>query len=250
MLRRASQRLYQVGAQVPHGMAYRGARMRTWPRQQLPHNLSFLPEQRWAMKPIPRDIGRVPRDFVLSVVYKAQPVNVGELWDLCTGEAGCVLDSKRHLREVLKQAREEGFLVFEKDVGANTWVCSLARERFEEVRTIVITDSANQTAAQAGLRGRAAERTTESSTAFEAMDATDKVTHVAQLRDALRASNQRVERFQRTEVDYLPFTTLNGKVDFMWWYESRDVSAEAAANAAAAAVAAALPGATDRSLGE
>ena len=88
MLRRTAGRLFQVGAHVPHGTAYRGARIKSWPRQQLPANMSFLPEQRWTMKAVPRDTGRIPRDFVLTVVYKSQPVNVGDLWSLCTCESG------------------------------------------------------------------------------------------------------------------------------------------------------------------
>ena len=202
--------------------------MKSWPRQQLPQNFNFLPEQKWTMKPLPRDTGRIPRDFVLTVVYKAQPVNVAELWGLCTCESGCVLDSKRHLRDVLKQAREEGFLVFERDEATDAWSCSLTRERFEEVRSMVTEDAATQTAAHAGLRGKSADKTTELAAAFQHMDRSEKLDHVDKLREALRDSNAQVEQFQRTEAEYLPYTTLNGKVDFMWWYESRDVSASAA----------------------
>lgn len=224
MLRKGIVHLYQVGAHVPHGNAFRGARMRHWPRQQLPQNLTFLPEQRWSMKPMPRDTGRVPRDFVLGIIYKSQPVNVADLWDLCASDTSCVLDSKRHLRAVLKQSREEGFLSFEKDPATDAWTCTLTRERFEEVRQQVVGQAANQTPAQAGLRGRAAEKTAELSTAFESMDREAKLDHLAKLREALKETTSRVERFQRTEVDYLPYTTLNGKVDFMWWYETKDVS--------------------------
>lgn len=238
--------MYQVGAQVPHSAAFRGARFKRWPRQQLPHNLAFLPEQKWTMKPLPRDTGKIPRDFVLTVIYKMQPVNVADLWDLCTCEAGCVLDSKRHLRAVLKQAREEGWLLFEKDAAADAWICSLTRERFEEVRSMAQQDAATQTAAHAGLRGQAAEQTTENSSAFEHMTVDEKRQHLAQLQTALRSSNERVERFQRTEVDYLPYTTLHGKVDFMWWYESKDVSNTAPGGGADSAEGAtALPGASD-----
>ena len=245
MLRRCASKLFQVGAQVPHGTAYRGARFRNWPRQQLPSNIHFLPEQRWAMRALPRDSGRVPRDFLLSVVYKAQPVNVADLWELCTTEAGCVLDSKRHLREVLKAAREEGWVLFEKDESTQSWTCSLTRERFEEVRHMVNEDAATQTAAHAGLRGKAADRTTEISTAFEHMSEAEQGEHLRKLREALKASNAMVEKFQRTEVDYLPYTSLNGRVEFMWWYESRDVSNQAAAGASDAQ---ALPGSTDARL--
>ena len=128
---------------------------------------------------------------------------------------------------MLKQAREEGYLVFEKDEGADNWTCTLTRERFEEVRSMVQEDSATQTAAHAGLRGKAADKTTELGAAFRQMTREEKTEHLSQLREALRASNERVEEYQRTEAEYLPYTTLNGRVEFMWWYESRDVSANA-----------------------
>jgi hypothetical protein len=229
-MQRSVARLFQVGAHVPHGVAYRGATMKQWPRQQLPANFKMLPEQRWRMQAMPRDTGKIPRDFVLKMLYQQQPCELDALWGHCTSDGNCVLDSKRHLRDVLKQCRDESFIFFEKDKVTDAWVCSLTRERYENVRTMVHSLNAEQqTPLDAGLRGAAAEETTAFAGEYESMDEGAKKEHVTQLRRALEQSSSAVQQFQRSEVDYLPYTDLNGKVKFMWWYDVKDVANDTAA---------------------
>lgn len=246
MFRRCRFALYQVGVHVPHGEAFRGARFKAWPQQKVPANFSLLPEQRWSMLPIQRDTGKVPRNFVLKILYFQQPCAVEQLWRLCTQDSECVLDSKRHLREVLKQCRDEGFVTFSKEttssseasagaavaggsaggaVGAATtsWTCTLTRERFEEVRAMVnmLPDSAGS-AMSAGMRGDAASGTSDSAEVFRGLDDAEKVKHLEQLRAQTEAANQLLSAFQRIEIDYLPYTDLHGKVNTMYWYDSVD----------------------------
>lgn len=221
MLRRVGRRLYQVG--VHPGQRHVGAAsMKEWPEQQLPENFSMTHEQRFTMRPFPRDVGRIPRDFVLQVLYQHQPVEVDQLWDRCLSNSGCVLDSKRHLRLVLKQCRDEGWIAFEKDPITDTWLCQLTRERFEEVRQASISKADRQMNTTT-LKGQAAQKTAENADKFQALTSEQRDAHLAKLREQLRATSPELQKFERTEVDYLPYTDLNGKVTFMWWYESREV---------------------------
>jgi hypothetical protein len=223
MLRRLALRLYQVGAHVPHGSAYQGATVKNWPRQSLPSNFSFLPEQRWKLQGVPRDSGVVPRDFVLKTLYMEQPCEVESLWALCAQDPSCVLDSKRHLREVLRQCREEGFVAFEKVAGTDSWQCLLTRERYEEVRAMVAAlPESGATPMSAGMRGEAAEQTAASAEGFRSMTEDDKRKYLDDLRRRVAETTESVSQYQRMEADYLPFTDLNGKVKFMWWYEVRE----------------------------
>lgn len=264
--------------------------MKDWPRVTMPKNFHFTPEQRLRLQGLPRDTGHIPRNFVLRMVYYHQPVPVEKLWDICTSESGCVLDSKKHLRDVLKCCRDESFVHFEKQGGAGAgWLCHLTRERLEDVKRIVATTSAEEaTPAALGMRGTAATQTSESIAAVQdrvrvsgkeaaaaanaeggdggpssspsaenvpasrdeeevsaaaaalslddgesrsshdaelraTLDAnTVAARHIEFLRQALSQSQDISRRFRRSEVDYLPYTDLNGKVKMMWWYDVQE----------------------------
>lgn len=203
---------------MPHGVKYNAAKMKHWPEQEVPQNFKFVQEQRFRAKAMPRDTGKIPRNFVLSVLYRHQPCEVSSLWERCMGDPQIVLDSKRHLREVLQQARAEGFITFDKDPVTQQWLCYLTRERFEDVRGIVGA-AAEATDRLSGLRGSAATETSAFSASFHEMNEASKHEHLKRLEEQVRETTRHLHAFQRTEVDYLPYTDLNGKVNFMWWYE-------------------------------
>jgi len=259
MLRRSLFSRYQVGAHVPHSEAFKGARMKNWPRQKVPSNLEFLPEQRWSMQPVPRDTGKVPRNFVLKMLYFEQPVAVDGLWRRCTQDPECVLESRRHLREVLKQCRDENWITFDKSFDTTTssasnninntsssenaentnasssssshnnqqqqWMCFLTRERFEEVRSMVnmLPDAAGSPMS-AGMRGDAADETADSAEVFRNLTESDKIQHLEMLRTQTEAASKLLNEFQRVELDFVPYTDMNGKVKQMWFYETTDIS--------------------------
>lgn len=221
-MRQCVTRLFQTGVHLPQGVRYNAAKMKHWPVQEVPPNFKFTEEQRLRQRAIPRDTGKIPRDFLLSVLYRNQPCEVASLWEYCMADPQMVLDSKRHLRDVLQQARAECFVTFEKDAVSNRWVCHLTRERFEEVRSIVGAKTESQ-AVYSGLRGASATETSAYSESFRAMNEEAKQEHLRQLNEQVAETTQQLRKFQRTELDYLPYTDLNGKVNFMWWYETSDV---------------------------
>ncbi|KPA82964.1 putative mitochondrial hypothetical protein [Leptomonas pyrrhocoris] len=221
-MQRSISRLFQTGVHIPHGVRYNAAKIKNWPMQEVPQNFKFTNEQRFKTKAMPRDTGKIPRDFLLSVLYRNQPCEVSSLWEHCMNDPQIVLDSKRHLREVLQQARSEGFVSFEKDAVTERWVCHLTRERFEEVRAIVGARVENQDL-YSGLRGASATETSTYSESFREMNAQTKKEHLRLLTEQVASTTAHLRKFQRMELDYLPYTDLNGKVNFMWWYETNDV---------------------------
>ncbi|KAK7200607.1 hypothetical protein NESM_000116700 [Novymonas esmeraldas] len=220
-MRRCVWSLYQAGVHTPHGPRYSAARIKNWPVQEVPSNFAFTSEQRFKTQAMPRDTGRVARDFLLSVLYRHQPCEVASLWESCMADPNIVLDSKRHLREVLQQARAEGFVSFEKDAVTDRWVCHLTRERFEEVRVMVGARVEAQDV-HSGLRGAAAPETSAYSESFREMNEDAKREHLRLLSEQVADTTAHLRKFQRMELDYLPYTDLNGKVNFMWWYETSD----------------------------
>lgn len=220
-MRRCLLARFQTGVHVPHGTRYNAAKMKHWPQQRVPENFKFTEEQRFRTKALPRDTGKIPRDFVLAVLYRHQPCEVRTLWELCTSDPQTVLDSKKHLRDVLHQARSEGFVSFERDPLTHQWMCHLTRERFEDVRGIV-REKVEATEEYSGLRGASASETSEYSATFREMNAEAKKEHLRILQEQVAETTKHLRKFQKTEIDYLPYTDLNGKVNFMWWYETID----------------------------
>lgn len=221
-------KLLQAGVHVPRGTSYNGAKVKNWPEQTIPENFQFREEQKFKLRPMPRDTGKIPRDFVLSVLYRQQPCPVDQLWQKCAEDASCVLDSKRHLRDVLKAAREEGFLTFERGAQPGEWTCSIARERFQEVRAMVLQKVENMPGQMQSMRGSSATDTAAFAEAFRELNDEAKAEHLRKLTAEVAATTEKLKSFQRMEMDYLPYTDLNGKVQFMWWYEMRDQAAKAA----------------------
>lgn len=227
MLKRTTLRVFQVGVHVPHGTHYFGAKMKHWPTSKIPQNFNLTTEQKLKMEPLPRDVGTIPRNFVLNVLYQHQPCEVEKIWEMVCEDSTTVLDSRKHLRAVLKQCREEGFIYFDRDAVTDGWICHLTRERFEEVKEIAKTTAQNATPASINvLRGSAVSETTASGEAFQNLTLEEQDQHLKQLEEAVAATNESVRYLQRTEVEYLPYTDLNGKVNFMWWYDVRDASSD------------------------
>ena len=236
-------RWLQQGVHVPHGTPVASAAvMKDWPTQAVPGNFHMLPEQRAKGRLLPRDTGKIPKNFLLSVLYAEQPIPVEALWDTCACDSECVLEGKAHLRQVLKQCRDEGFVHFEKQTivsadgrsSTHQWVCLLTRERYEDVRAIALAgqhggagNTAPQTPTQLGLRGDAAEATAASMGHFEALNDKAKDEHLAALAAAVAATQQPLRRFQRKTIDYLPYTDANGRVKTMWWYNTAEDDASA-----------------------
>lgn len=222
MFRRSISKLFQQGVHTPLGEQFTGAKMKQWPEQAIPAGFTFTPEQRFSLKAMPRDVGRIPRNFVLQILYRQQPASVDGLWESCQRDSGMVLESRRHLREVLKQAREEGFIYFERDSETQAWQCLLTRERYAEVEKLVDQAAENAVLESPTLRGEAVAETEGYSTEYQSMSVEDKLDHIAKLKEQVLSTSAKVRSFTRNEVDYLPYTDLNGKVNFMWWYEAKD----------------------------
>lgn len=203
---------------------HRPSRMKHWPRKrEIPENFAFTPEQRYRAKSIPRDTGKIPKDFVLSILYRHQPCEVSDLWSFCLADPRIVLDGKRHLREVLQQLRAEGYVTFEKNLHSQKWEGHLTRERYEDVRRIVKSalfsvESSDEAsfppAIESSLNTEAVD------TPLESLSASEKAVQLETLEKELALTTQKLAKYQFVEIDYLPYTDLNGKVKFMWWYET------------------------------
>lgn len=178
---------------------------------------------------MPRDTGSVPVQFVLSVLYRHQPCEMSSLWNCCAGDSRSVLDSRKHLRDVLHEARAQGFVYFELNPHTERWECHLTRERYHEVRDLVRQSTAAGGSESGELQPQRelAHDHDGNETTSRSLMVEEKSRRLAELEEQLRESTVDLKQYQSVEVDYLPFTDLNGRVQFMWWYETSEAAAKA-----------------------
>ena len=130
--------------------------------------------------------------------------------------SGIPLDSRRHLRQVIHQARMEGWIYFEKK--EEHWYVYFCQDRYEEAKYLV---SKWRTDWIKNISGNPHQSTiTGSLGKLSDAKPVDKLEHMKRMREALVEANKKLSAFERTTIDYLPYTDPNGKVNFMWWYES------------------------------
>lgn len=201
--------------------------MKHWPqKRRIPENFSFTSEQRYRAKSIPRDTGKIPKDFVLSILYRHQPCVVSHLWSLCAADPRIVLDSKKHLREVLQQLRSEGYVTFEKNLHSQEWESHLTRERYNDVRKIVksaLFSTGSTKEQNISPTAESSFDTVSLDVSTNALSTTERVAELKKLEEQLAQTTKNLAKYQFTEIDYLPYTDLNGKVKFMWWYETSSI---------------------------
>ena len=70
---------------------------------------------------IPRDVGEIPRNYVIKVLQKNEPVTILQLFSHLKEHDDCPVDSQRHLRFVLRVARMQDWLYVEKNQTNNQW---------------------------------------------------------------------------------------------------------------------------------
>lgn len=89
------------------------------------------------LKAIPRDLGELPRSFVLQLLLQHQPIRLVDLWELCKESPDVPLDSAKHLRLVLKVAKLQKWVYSEKNQTDNFFYYHLHRSRLQDVQRMI-----------------------------------------------------------------------------------------------------------------
>lgn len=89
------------------------------------------------IKAIPRDLGEIPRKFVMCLLFLHQPIRLLDLWEQCKQQNDVPLDSAKHLRLVLKIAKLQRWVYTEKNQADNLYYFYLHRSRSHEVQEMI-----------------------------------------------------------------------------------------------------------------
>lgn len=161
---------------------------------------------------IPRDLGEIPRDYILKNLQRNEPITLQRLFDVIKEKPDCPVDSRRHLRQVLRIARLQSWVYTEKNQTDNRWYYYIHPQKRSAMQGLLRQDRETEKAAEREQAETAAHRIADASNAQSvALDATIQ----ALQRDLIR----NVSKIREYEPEYattLPCSTPSGAINVVW----------------------------------
>lgn len=94
----------------------------------------------------PQDLGELPRDFTLKVLYGHQPCTMEALWEAVKEKEDCPLDSWEHLEALMRFSKEQNWVYTEKNLSNGEWVWSIHQARMGSIKDMLLQDTEKQRA--------------------------------------------------------------------------------------------------------
>ncbi|RNF25600.1 uncharacterized protein Tco025E_02096 [Trypanosoma conorhini] len=173
------------------------------------------------IKAIPRDLGEIPRNYVLKLLFFHQPIRLVDLWSVCKEHDDVPLDSAKHLRLVLKIAKLQRWVYAEKNQTNNLFYYYIHQSRVREVQEMVRADEVRKKEEES-LQAVEAEnlRREENERRRTALDE-----KILVLQNLLVSNVAQIQQFDPAFVQAKPYVTEAGAVNVAWgWHGSEDNS--------------------------
>lgn len=186
---------------------------------------NLLPMKTTGLRACPRDLGQVPRDYLLRLLVFNQPCPTDTLWELAKADDNCPLDSKKHLKMVLKIASLQGWLLYEKNQTNNNFYAKIHPARAKEAQELLYQHRHELEVAE---RERVVQEAAEKAETKERQRAAlDVAIHMAQ--QQLINAVVKLQEHSPDLIQKLPCVTNEGGINFHW-YDATRASAQQPAN--------------------
>ena len=170
---------------------------------------------------VPRDVGEIPRKYVLRYLFLHQPITFEGLWNILKKQSDVPLDSMRHMRAVLRIARDEDWVYIEKDQDSNDVCLHIKHDKYASVQELVQKHSEE---------GRI---TSEKKIADDIKQNQQKEHEISQinaeyLKNAYHELVQTAEKLKKYDIQAfheLPYVTKDGSYDFFWYKKGAQANA-------------------------
>jgi hypothetical protein len=169
------------------------------------------------LRAIPRDLGQIPREYIIRLLYFNQPCTVDTLWTLSKADESCPFDSKKHMKQVLKIATLQDWVVYEKNQTNNLYFASVHPSKAKEAQDLLYvqrkqTEMAEREAAKKADAARQESKTKRN----EGLDMA-----IQQLQHQLITCVVKLQEHDPALIEKLACVTPNGGIDFHWYNEER-----------------------------
>lgn len=171
-----------------------------------------LPLRKNNLMAIPRDLGEIPRNYVLKLLLLHQPIRLLDFWEVCKQQDDVPLDSAKHLRLVLKIAALQKWVYAEKNQSNNLYYYYIHQGRAQEVQALLRADELARRAAEADAEG---QRIREEQEAVQREESTLE-DNIVMMQNLLVSNTARLRLFDPAYVDSLPFVNDDGVIDCTW----------------------------------
>ncbi|EPY23035.1 hypothetical protein STCU_01078 [Strigomonas culicis] len=175
------------------------------------------PLQRNNLKAIPRDLGEIPRNYVVKLLFFHQPIRLTDLWEICKAEDDVPLDSAKHLRLVLKIARLQKWIYTEKNQTNNLYYYYIHQSRTNEIQKMVRADEVRRKQQEE----EAAVAATRADAAAAERDRAALDDRIVALQTLLVTNVSHIRTYDPTYVEQQPYVTPSGAVDSCWHWTAR-----------------------------
>ena len=182
-------------------------------QQQAFHGTTRRP-QALQMGYAPQDLGYIPRTYMIKVLFGIQPCTDLSLWEALKNYPDTPLQSYEHLKNVLKMAKETGWVYTEKNLASDTIHYHITKSRTAAVHQMVLDQRAQEDAEEkAKLADDQALAIAMEKRQGERLD-----NRIKQLESQLTTSVARLIAHDREAVKDLPFVVSpDGAIDFTWY---------------------------------
>ncbi|CAG9573142.1 conserved hypothetical protein [Leishmania major strain Friedlin] len=173
------------------------------------------------IKAVPRDLGELPRNYVVKLLFFHQPIRLLDLWELCKQRNDVPLDSARHLRLVLKIAKLQKWVYAEKNQTDNLYYYYVHQSRTHEVQQMVRQDEFVKRARETEAKVQAMRKEEER----QARQAESLDDRIIALQNTLVSNVGHIRAFDPAFVDAKPYAMESGAVNCAWHWEGAAAAA-------------------------
>ncbi|CCW59835.1 unnamed protein product [Phytomonas sp. EM1] len=167
------------------------------------------------LKAIPRDLGDLPRNYVLKLLYFHQPIRLIDFWEVCKQQDDVPLDSAKHLRLVLKIAKLQKWVYAEKNQTNNLYYYYIHQSRMHEVKDMIHADEIIRKRKEAEEAEAAVRRAQEDlNEAAKRMD-----DNIVTMQNLLVQGIAAIREFDPGYVEGKPYVMENEAVNCAWHWE-------------------------------
>lgn len=173
------------------------------------------------LKAVPRDLGELPRNYVVKQLFFTQPVRLVELWEILKKKDDVPIDSAKHLRLVLKVAKMQKWVYAEKNQSNNLYYYYVHSSRVHEVQDMVRQDEIDRKSEESRQEAEAARREQQT----EERDRLVLDDTIVSLQSLLVSNMAALQNFDPAFCEGKPYVEEDGAVNVAWHWEG---AAEAA----------------------
>ncbi len=175
--------------------------------------------QKW-IRSIPRDLGQIPRDYIIRLLYFNQPCTTDTLWTLAKADDACPLDSKRHMKMVMKIATLQNWIIFEKNQTNNLYYATVHPNKSKEAQDLLYQHRRKMELAETESAKKVDEVKKQVKTKrSEGLDMA-----ITQLQHQLITCVVKLQEHNPALIKELPCVTESGGINFHWYDNQRRIA--------------------------